>query len=208
MISFTSLSVFMNSFLLPLISCLVVASVASGAVVYSGVQNLNVPVNSDGLYLNVVSGITSGTQPGTFDTAPWFNPFFGGEDIAVGVLSQLVLTGGGNVVNLGAGTLIDSSSDFGAGGFGASAIIGPALANFQLTTPGLVGIAFKQTVGGPVHYGWIRLTINNVSPGGTIVDWAYENTPGAPMYAGAVPEPNRVLLLGLGFAGLIGRRRR
>lgn len=197
----------MKSLLILSTACLVMLSAAQAAVVYSGIRNLTIPVDPDGLYFNVVSGAASATEPGTFNTAPWFNPFFGGEDIGVGNLSQLVFAGV-DVLNLGAGTLISGASNFGPAGFGGSAVIGPALGNFQLTTPGLLGIAFKQTVGGSVHYGWVRLVIDNASPGGTVVDWAYDSTPGTSILAGIVPEPSRVVLWIFGCFGMMLHRRR
>jgi len=56
-----------------------------------------------------------------------------------------------------------------------------------------------------LFYGWIRLDAdsqNNI----TLVDYAYEDVPGASISAGAIPEPSTALLLGLGLVGLATRR--
>ncbi len=50
-----------------------------------------------------------------------------------------------------------------------------------------IGIAFP--IDGQIHYGWIRFRHFEINPGGWIIEWAYETTPGAPIYAGLKPVP-------------------
>jgi hypothetical protein len=190
------------------IAFLAVVPLARGAVIYSGVQNLGVPQNPDGLYLNIYSGAIAGAQPGSWNTAPWLNPFFGGVFIATDdLLLPVVITGTDQIVNLAAGTLIDGSSTFATAESGSTTHVGGGPLQFQLATPGYMGFAFRQTVGGPVYYGWLQLTINNASEG-TIKDWAYESVAGVGIAAG-VPEPGRALLLFVGtFLTFLRRKRR
>lgn len=135
--------------------------------------------------------------------------FTGTAALNCGFASRSVGTGTGSsstnqIVNLAPGTLIDSASNFVAGESGSSTHVGGAANQFQLGTPSLIGVAFKTTVGGPDYYGWIRITINNSSPG-SIVDWAYENPAGTPIEA---PEASSTVLLGLALGGMSILRRR
>jgi hypothetical protein len=50
-----------------------------------------------------------------------------------------------------------------------------------------IGIEFP--IEGETHYGWIRLDHFLFAPGGRIIEWAYESTPGIPIYAGLKPVP-------------------
>jgi hypothetical protein len=72
------------------------------------------------------------------------------------------------------------------------------------------GVQFE--IEGNLHYGWVQVETPQLSPnifvGGTILDWAYNATPGQPILAGQVPEPGTWALLsaGLGFLGWRFRR--
>ncbi len=50
-----------------------------------------------------------------------------------------------------------------------------------------IGVEFP--IDGQTHYGWIRLEHFLFAPGGRIIEWAYESTPGVPIYAGLKPVP-------------------
>jgi len=48
-----------------------------------------------------------------------------------------------------------------------------------------IGIEFP--IDASIHYGWIRFRHFEISPGGWIVEWAFESQPGVPIKAGAKP---------------------
>ena len=199
---------------LPLVAS---AGMAHAAIVYSGVQNIPIPVSPppvglEGVYLNIATGATTTAFPADWATAPWINPFFGGVNIANSALLRPVITGADQIVNLAPGTVINGGSNFVLGESGSATHIGAAANQFQLGTQGLIGLTFKTTAAGPDLFGWIRINARNAASG-TIVDWAYESTPGVGIAAGqitAVPElawDSRFLLLGiLGFC-LLSRSR-
>jgi hypothetical protein len=177
------------------------------AVTYSGLQDIPIPLDFGGVYLNILSGATDTAQPGTWTSAPWINPFFGGVDIGNSALMRPIITGASQIEKIAAGASIDSAGNFAAGASGSSTHVGLASDQFQLGVPGYLGFAFQPTTGGPTHYGWMQVTISNTGAG-AIHDWAFDDLAGSAIEAGAVPEPGRsfLLLAGLCLAGL--RRRR
>lgn len=186
---------------------------AHGAVIYSGEQNISVPQNLDGIYLNVVTGATSisNTPPGDWTTAPWINPIFGGVSLGGSELLRMATDGSSRAVNQAIGAIIDSGDTFAIGESGSTTHVGPAGDQFQLNAQGLLGFVMQTTTGGPLRYGWLRIAINNTGAG-NILDWAYDDSATSIQagWTGAtlVPEPSRVILLLLGLHGMLQRRRR
>jgi hypothetical protein len=60
-----------------------------------------------------------------------------------------------------------------------------------------------------IHYGWVQMDFSEFGTvGGNIVGWAYESTPNAPIFAGAIPEPSTLSLLFSGGIALFAYKRR
>lgn len=203
---------------------LLVTGAAQAVIVYSGPVNLTIPNTTVGLYLNVLDG-TSYTGPGTFPVVPgpganydfnvygtsaWtlFSPGTSGQSNTVPTTSRgyVSATTGGAALNLALGTLIGPASVFNTGLPSASAL--------TTGTPAIVGFRFRNegadlasTADDTVHFGWARLSLVAGSPG-TLIDYAFESTPLTPIAAGVVPEPATWLMMGLGAAALVARRRR
>ena len=200
----------MRILILPFLCAVLLAAPANGAtIVYSGIQDLPIPLNSEGTYLQIESGATAAVFPPDWATAPWINPFFGGVYIGNSPLLRPVITGTDQILQLEPGTVINGGSNFVAGESGSTTHLGGGPGQFTLNVPGYLGFTFRPTVGGPDYYGWLQIEIHNTGPG-KIISWAYDNTPGAPIEAGATiaPEPGVLALIGLAGAGLALRRRR
>lgn len=200
----------MKILLLPSLCAVLLAASATGApILYSGIQNLPIPVSPEGTYLQIASGATAAGFPSDWATAPWINPFFGGVDIGNSPLLRPIITGTDQILNLQPGTVVDSGSNFVAGESGSTTHVGFGLGQFALNVPGYLGFTFQTTTGGPAYYGWLQIEIRN-SGSGKIISWAYDNTPGALIEVGATvaPEPGALTLLGLAGAVLALRRRR
>lgn len=171
---------------------------AESAVVYSGLQNIPIPFDFNGVYLRIDTHATSATEPGDWSTAPWINLFFGGSDIGNDNFLRPVIAGVDRIVNLTFGTPITTGSNFVGGASGSSAHIGPAADQFHIGVTGYIGYKFQLPGGGGAEYnGWMAIQ-PNTGAAGTIIDWAYQNTAGAGIAAGAVtavPEPAGAIVI-------------
>ena len=198
------------------------ASPLSAAVVYSGEQNLSVAWNDlEGIYVNIATGATVNAWPADFEDAPWVNITLGGYGIFNSELIEpWAVSGGGSYdpeqttdyyLNLATGTLLDGSGSFMENAWASQFHIGTSgdPGKFVPGESGLLGFAFQEEAGGDTFYGWLRFTPDGTGSGsGTIVDWAFNDTPGESIQAGVVPEPSGAVLLTAAFGLLASRRRR
>jgi hypothetical protein len=197
-----------RSFLCIFTALVAFPALAPAAVIYSGLQNIPIPTNLTGIYLNVDTGATASSTFTGWDV----NFFFGGAGIANSLLFQPARTGSNNldaIVRFDAGQFINGSLTYstGSGGSGdPNNHLGAGSNQFQVGTPAYLGFRFTTDASSGPYFGWMQVVLTNDTPGGMIVDWAYEDT-GAPIVAGA-PEPGRGLLLVAGLMTLGLRRRR
>jgi hypothetical protein len=159
----------------------VVSLSTQAAVVDSGPVSIAIPATTDGLYLNVVTGVSSGvaaSAPG-WDFNPWgsttrnfFWPSapantFGGD-----------ATGGTVYRLLTPGAIVGPASTFIATASAAAAI------NFNTGTPGdkIIGFRFNNEAGGTLHYGYAVLRSADADGvPGTIIRYVFESTPNTPI---------------------------
>ncbi|OYV04926.1 MAG: hypothetical protein CFE26_14285, partial [Verrucomicrobiales bacterium VVV1] len=186
------------SFLLP----------ASADVVYSNLQNIAIPTNFSGVYLNVETGSwnTNINSP----QAGWdVNPFFGGSVMWNSPTFQPVRTGTGEmdaVVNVAAGSTVGSGSTYstfvqgpggenpGGPGYGISEThMGAGVGQFVSGTEGYLGFRLNGT-----DYGYMRVVLTNNSGGAVIKDWAYD-TSGASVVVGGIRQVGQDVILSSGF---------
>lgn len=200
------------------------AGLAQGAVVYSG--QLNLQQNFDSVnYRQPVDINHDGVSDFTFGYETAANKPYIDARTSIGSLTQSGMVGllakpNNGLPVTGLGTMIDSSYattyPVAAGTIGARAymyyndggdtIIGDW--SNSAITEGFVGI--ELALSGGTRYGWLHFidnpTANPVNL--TLVDWAYESSPGVGIQTFVVPEPSTTALGGLGLAALLALRKR
>lgn len=182
-------------------------SSANAQIVHSGIVNFNIPATTNGLYLNVVTGQTNLPAGGTGSTVPgwdvnfWSSTGFGMFNPANPTGGVYVVTAPGFGANLTFGAQIGAGNTYGSG-------TSSNIAQWNLNSDqNLVGFRFLNEGNGQIHYGWARIAFGSSVLTRTLVEYAFDATPGAAIGAGVVPAPSAMALLGLG--GLVaGRRRR
>jgi hypothetical protein len=187
---------------------------AQAQVVHSGILHLSIPYDFAGLSVNIGTGETVRGHPAGWDSGPWFNLDHGGVHISNSALFRpVVLAGpayGEQVVNLVKDSFVGSGAEF-AEAENASITHfheqgGPG--QFRRGESGYMAFLFHFHSGGPVHYGWARLTIDNTPAAqGVLHEWAYEATASAPITIGTIPESSAAALMLLAGAALAARRR-
>ena len=76
---------------------------------------------------------------------------------------------------------------------GMSACFDAGCAGLWVGLDAYMGVQLESN--GVTQYGWIRILNGGIGSVGYIYEWAYDTRPGAPILAGAVPEPSACALL-------------
>lgn len=191
-----------TTFTLSTATMVFLAVAADASVIY---RELNAPVPA------TFSGAQFDVETGTVDDAVnWdFRVYRSGSNWRLRVNNSAEGSGvAGNTsgsINLtriyNLGFLVDDTTSF----------VNNTTGNTLLTAPTgttLLGFRVYNPDDGETRYGWMRTQLQNGgTPGGTIIEYAYETSPGVGIRTGDVPEPTSLGLLGLGGLALIGRRR-
>jgi hypothetical protein len=131
-------------------------------------------------------------------------------------LAEVVADGSGNPLAVSAGTLIGPNPSSGSFTITSGTLYNgttPPVGYFSPGTPGYLGFEFTSGLDDSLHYGWVQFETTSGDPNaptGTVIDFAYDDSPNTPIVAGAIPEPTSLSLLAAGAAGLAmyrGRRR-
>ena len=157
---------------------------ASGEVIYRGLQDIAIPTNFDGVYLNIDNGTTSTAEFSGWD----INPFFGGVGVGNSARFQPARTGGTNespIVALNFGASVGGNLTFSNGEGGSESHLGFGANQFGIGQEAYFGFQFSTDANQGPYYGWMRVVFTANVNGAIIKDWAYE-TSGLATIAGNV----------------------
>ena len=152
---------------------------AAADTFYSGLQNIPIPIDFAGVFLDVDGNTTANNAFAGWD----INPFFGGADVANSSAFQPARTGTdaldpiwnfsqGNTVGSGLG--LNFASQYG----GSETHLGSGTGQFAPGTDGYIGFSLNG------NYGWMRVAFTENTSGAVIRDWAYA-TSGAAIVVGS-----------------------
>ena len=144
------------------------------AVIYRGLQNIAIPTDFTGVYLNIDNGTTGFAEFTGWD----INPFFGGVGVSNSAAFQPARTGtanGDRIIALGAGATVNSSLLYSTGEGGSAGHLGVGARFFGIGQEAYLGFRFTTDGNAGPYYGWMRVVFTANTPGGIIKDWTYEN---------------------------------
>jgi hypothetical protein len=91
---------------------------------------------------------------------------------------------------------------------GRGGVGNPADCNSSIPANELVYVGLEVNEGGEVNYGWVEISSSlNVLHTVRVSGFAYENEPGVPIMAGAIPEPSSIFLAFVSGTMLLRRKR-
>lgn len=149
-----------------------------------------------------ISGIGSPAEAAIVVDSTSFGPAKFSSGLSVGPALNFASAAGNGVFN---------------SGFDVELAGNPPNGNWAGSENGTIG--FRLNKGGDVHYGWLRIELEDpfpeetpfsdagdgLSDHATIVEWAYEDSPNTPI---TVPEPSGLAMLAAGCTALAHWRRR
>ena len=189
-----------------------VASQADAALVYHSMNQV-IPANGTGVYFNLVTQAQDSGPVAGWDINPYGTTsltFYGSANPT----AQFVNIGGylGEVSAIEQGFFISSAlptnNTVGTARFnstkGGSVWTDGYTGDWSLNATNIIGFKFTGELGQTL-YGWARFQLGASEAVRTFVDYAYDDAGGG-VYAGVVPAPGALALIGL--AGFAARRRR
>ncbi|NNC90564.1 MAG: hypothetical protein HKN82_19075 [Akkermansiaceae bacterium] len=187
---------------------------AQAGITYSGVQDIAIPADFDGIYLDFTDP-SDATQFTTSTTASagWdINFFFGGAAIGTSdtflPVTDAAATNA-DVVNVGPqfSQSIDGTGNYPSGFSGSTGHMTAVGGSFTSGVEGYIG--FRLNPSSENYNGWMRVTLKDDGTTGIIHDWAWDSMGGS-ILVGLIPEPGAAGVAGflLLTCALFQRRRR
>jgi autotransporter-associated beta strand protein len=149
---------------------LITSGHGAAEVIYSGLQDLTIPANYAGTYIDV-DGMTSSASEST----GWdFNPFMGGVYLYNSAAFQPARDGTGGmdtVLKFDAGSTISASGlNFASGSGGSMDHLGTQFTAGGGGVDGYLGFKLNG------NYGWMRVVFTNNAANAKVLDWAYDTS--------------------------------
>lgn len=178
---------------------------AEGAIIHQSVH-WTVPADDQGLVIDL-ERLQALSGPAAL--GDWHVRVFGASGLqfevreggAAGLMRYSLDPGKAGPGNLPLGLVVGPFSDFGSG----TAAFGTGIGEWRLDGPNYFGFRFISRAG-DVHYGWGRLDVGPSATSRSIVEIAWQDTPGLGLQVGHTPAAGPLVLLGI--ATLMGGPRR
>ena len=190
----------------------VVASQADAALVYHSLNQV-IPANGDGLYFNLVTRAQDSGPVAGWDMNPYGSTslsFYGSTNPTAQFVSISAYTGEVSAIEQGffISSALPTNNTVNTARFnstkGGSVWTDGYTGDWSLDATNIIGFKFTGELGQTL-YGWARFQLGASEAERTFVDYAYDDAGGG-VYAGVVPAPGALALIGL--AGFAARRRR
>ena len=175
---------------------------AAGAIVYTDVPDVTITQGQGPIYLNLDNAGQNEFAIAAFQSSIRVNPY------NIGPQASKTLTSSTYYVNsFVPGAVIGPGANEAGGARFAGRQVGADFYNF-VGIDKYVGLKW-DIGGGNFNFGWARIDVSGANNGtATLLSYAYESTPNAPIVAGAVPEPSTLALLAAGGGAMALQRRR
>lgn len=161
----------------------------------------------------------SGTVPGAYGSAGFFNTSFGSSLLKFSASSRTIGSNYGANTTFSFSGVLRGHLNF----FGVERSYGSWNPASGASTTGFAGVVIDPYKPPGPQFGWLHFKLTtdsqNRTDSLTLIDWAFESVPGAGIHVGAqgtapgpapapIPEPSTLSLLALGATGLAALRRR
>jgi MYXO-CTERM domain-containing protein len=190
----------------------VVASQADAALVYHSLNQV-IPANGDGIYFNLVTQAQDSGPVAGWDMNPYGSTsltFFGSTNPTAQFVNIGAYTSEVSAIAQGffISSALPTNNTVGTDRFnstkGGYVYTDGYTGDWSLDATNIIGFKFTGELGETL-YGWARFQLGASEAERTFIDYAYDNAGGG-VYAGVVPAPGALALIGL--AGFAARRRR
>lgn len=178
---------------------------AQGAIIHQSVH-WTVPADDQGLVIDLerLQALSGPAALGDWHLRVFGTSslqFEGREGGGAGLMRYSLDPGKAGPGNLPWALVVGPFSDFGSG----TAAFGAEVGEWRLDGPNYFGFRFMSRAG-DVHYGWGRLDVGPSAASRSIVEIAWQDTPGLGLQVGYTPAAGPLVLLGI--ATIVGGPRR
>lgn len=181
-------------------AALAAPAMSKADIVYSGIVNISVPNNFDGIYINFVTGET-GSSGSSVPGWNW-NPYNGGTGLQFFWNGPAPNINGGLSLDQITYAVLPAGSGVGPANTYLNTTSATATANWRAGADAYLGIRLLNSQTNQINYGWVHFdTTGSTGFPATIIEYAYDNM-GNPI----VPEPSTTALLGVMAAGALAMR--